>query len=131
MLTPLRSPITPAEKSYQFHHIRTRNLIERTFGAWKSKFQCLKGLRLKLSTSMNVITACAVIWNFLLLAKEVPDEPFEADEYTFVANDLPAETSSSRNKDLERKRLIDGYFTRLAREYYAGRQTQTSVPTSE
>ena len=82
LLTPLRhskkKDFTPAESAYQKSHVRTRNLIERLFGAWKAKFQCLKGMRLKLSTTMNVISACAVIWNFLLAEKD----PLSADEIT-------------------------------------------------
>jgi len=75
MLTPFRSgDLTPAEMAYQTAHIATRNLIERTFGAWKSKFQCLKFLRMKLETNLDVISACAVLWNFLLAEKKTPEE---------------------------------------------------------
>lgn len=87
LMTPLRhskiKEFTPAEAAYQKTHIRTRNLIERTFGAWKAKFQCLKGMRLKLSTTMNVISACAVIWNFLLAEKDA----LSADELAAEEND--------------------------------------------
>ena len=75
LMTPLRSgDHTPAEAKYQEAHKKTRNEIERFFGCWKSKFQCLKGMRLKLDTSLTVISACAVLWNFLLANGELDQE---------------------------------------------------------
>lgn len=120
MLTPLRKqPVLPAEIAYQKAHIKTRNLIERTFGAWKSKFQCLRGLRLKLSNSLHVISACAVLWNFLLAEREDPDEPFVQDEYatsTNSINSLPSFPSSQSKAEGDRKRLflINSYFAQLS-----------------
>ena len=72
LLTPLASPVSLAENKYQKAYIKTRNLIERTFGAWKAKFFCLQTkLRLKLSTSLSVIVACAVLWNFIIKKKKL------------------------------------------------------------
>ncbi|KAK5648003.1 hypothetical protein RI129_002895 [Pyrocoelia pectoralis] len=39
--TPVPNPQTQAEHRYNNAHIRTRNVVERTFGIWKSRFRCL------------------------------------------------------------------------------------------
>lgn len=124
MLTPLRNPCLPAEVLYNKSQILTRNLIERTFGCWKSKFWCLKGLRLKLSTSLNVITACAVIWNFLLDEKEKPNEEYWPDPYAEGATGASTFTHSSR-ADSERTRLIATHFTKESE-----RRERTCLPAN-
>lgn len=63
LLTPLANPITNAEKLYE-SQIRSRNVVERTFGTWKRRFPVLVfGLRLKMETTMSVIQSCAVLHN--------------------------------------------------------------------
>lgn len=62
-MPPLAKPKTIPEKRYQKAQLRTRNIIERSFGAWKKRFPCLKHLRLKLKTSLAVIVATAVDHN--------------------------------------------------------------------
>lgn len=63
LMVPIRNPITNAQKRYNGAQIKTRNTIERTFGVWKRRFPCLNHLRLKLSTSLVVIIAVAVLHN--------------------------------------------------------------------
>lgn len=64
LLTTFRSPTTRAKMEYNLSHARTRNVIERVFGVWKNTFQVLRtGLTTKRETSMNIIVACAVLWN--------------------------------------------------------------------
>lgn len=74
MLTPLQTPSSPAEVRYNYAQIRTRNVVERTFGVWKKIFPCLQlGLKNKLTTSCNIIVACAVLHNLrITLREEVP-----------------------------------------------------------
>lgn len=38
LITPLLNPISHAEKKFQKGFIKTRNIIERVFGAWKRRF---------------------------------------------------------------------------------------------
>lgn len=129
LLTPLRhskkKEFTPAESAYQKSHIRTRNLVERTFGAWKAKFQCLRGMRLKLSTTMNVISSCAVIWHFLLAEKDPlsqdeidaqniilnEEEPLNESDIVSRQNTLAAAGRSKRNM------LISSYFQSFINEH--------------
>lgn len=108
---------SPAEKAYQKSHVSTRNLVERTFGAWKARFQCLKGLRLKLSTSMNVISACAVIWNFL----RMEGDPLSLNEETAMEQQEEPGTEASQTRSsldsagrTKRELLINSYFRHVA-----------------
>ncbi|MCL4157012.1 UNVERIFIED_CONTAM: hypothetical protein GTU68_010418 [Idotea baltica] len=49
LMTPFPQPHTPTQRRYnRAHIIRTRSIIERTFGIWKRRFPALPyGLRVK------------------------------------------------------------------------------------
>jgi nuclease HARBI1 len=75
MMTPFRNPQTAEEMLYNRVQIHVRNTVERKYGVWKRRFPCLSfGLRCKISTSLKVIVACAVLHNFLIDRKD--PEPF-------------------------------------------------------
>ncbi|KAI8440283.1 hypothetical protein MSG28_001639 [Choristoneura fumiferana] len=79
LLTPISNPTTPQEERYNRVQIKARNSVERLFGVWKRRFPCLQiGLATKLSTTANIIVACAVLHN---IAVEVNDG-FEDDDDT-------------------------------------------------
>lgn len=60
----MQNPITPPELKYNKTQIRTRNIIERTFGLWKRKFPCLRrGLANAPNTTVNIILSCALLHN--------------------------------------------------------------------
>ena len=82
LMTPLNNPVTLAEMIYQKKHIKTRNLVERSIGAGKRRFYCLQDLRLKLSNSLVVIVAMAVLWNFLINEKDALEEELTGTENT-------------------------------------------------
>ncbi len=64
LLTPLREPVTQAERQYNEALIRTRVCIERTFGVWKRRFPVLAiGINVKMTTAESVIVATAVLYN--------------------------------------------------------------------
>lgn len=75
LLTPYRSPSSNSEIAFNVSHIKTRNVIERTFGAWKKVFHVLSsGLSTRRDTALNTIVACAVLWNFRRLIYSVEDD---------------------------------------------------------
>ncbi|XP_064649982.1 putative nuclease HARBI1 [Lineus longissimus] len=82
LMTPFRNPNGPAENSFNRAQRRTRSLVERMFGVWKRRFPCLKfGIRCKLTTTMAVIVATAVLHNIAtdLREDDFPDENNEAE----------------------------------------------------
>lgn len=74
LMTPLLNPITQGEVAYNAAHIKTRNVIERTFGVWKRRFPILKlGLGINLQTSLTVIVATGILHNIAILTRD--EEP--------------------------------------------------------
>ncbi|KAK9701963.1 DDE superfamily endonuclease [Popillia japonica] len=67
LITPLtnpRTPRTPAEHLFNESQIRTRNPVERCFGAWKRRFLALAlGIRLHNSKVEAITVAAAVLYN--------------------------------------------------------------------
>lgn len=90
LLTPFLTPQNIHEIMYNASHKSTRNIVERLFGIWKRRFYCLKGiLRTKLSTSIIIICATAVLHNIglqhdIYISDEEEQEGDEND-----ANPLP------------------------------------------
>jgi len=121
MMTPLRNPITPEEICYNKAQILTRNVVERKYGVWKRRFPCLVfGLRCKLSTTLVVIVACAVLHNFCIKQKDqIPPRNQEVEEAikitTIIAegetrriNSLTQNTN--KRADLKRKSYISQLY---------------------
>lgn len=64
LITPLQNVNNEAENLFNKSQIRTRNVVECSYGIWKRRFPGLAfGLRLKLDTTMAVIVATAVLHN--------------------------------------------------------------------
>ena len=67
LFTPVPNSQNEEETRYNRTHVKTRNIVERSFGAWKRKFSCLsKKLNTKLKTTTRIIAACAVLHNVAL-----------------------------------------------------------------
>ncbi|XP_049872110.1 putative nuclease HARBI1 isoform X1 [Pectinophora gossypiella] len=73
VLTPIRpAPEDAPSVRYNRAQIKTRNVVERTFGIWKRRFPCLsRGLGNKLSTVSHIIVSCAVLHNLSLILNDV------------------------------------------------------------
>ena len=80
LLTPFRNPASLAQRRYNSAHRRTRSTVERMFGVWKRRFACLKmTLRTKLTTTLSIIIATAVLHNFAMHMNEPEWEEFDID----------------------------------------------------
>ncbi|KAK9730338.1 DDE superfamily endonuclease [Popillia japonica] len=71
LITPLANPQSPAENLFNESQIRTRNVIERTFGVWKRRFPILSvGMRCRISLMQVVIVATAILLNLARMENE-------------------------------------------------------------
>uniref|UniRef100_A0A674AUD6 DDE Tnp4 domain-containing protein n=1 Tax=Salmo trutta TaxID=8032 RepID=A0A674AUD6_SALTR len=65
LFTPYLQAIGPEQQWYNQAHIRPRGVVERMFGVWKSRFQCLrKTLHFQPKRCCIVIIATAVLPNY-------------------------------------------------------------------
>lgn len=70
-MTPLANPRTNAEIAYNYSHIRTRQVIERTFGIWKRRFAVLSiPMRSRITLIQEIIIATAILHNIAVLNRE-------------------------------------------------------------
>lgn len=67
LFTPILRPQNRSEERYNEAHISTRNTVERCFGVWKQRFQCLlHGMCVKLENVKPTIVALAVLHNIAI-----------------------------------------------------------------
>ena len=110
VLTPISPPPQDAPSvRYNRAQIKTRNIVERTFGIWKRRFPCLsKGLGNKLPTVSYIIVACAVLHNLSLILNDRMSLPEnEDDDRHDQGNSL---VPSSTSGFLIRNTIIENYF---------------------
>ena len=114
LLTPLLSPTTEKEQRYNIAHIKTRNIIERTFGVWKRRFAILnKEIRTKLPTTKKIIMSCAILHN-IARDHNIP-LPDEGEEHFHVQNevvegDAEVEIENDESGLALRRRIIENWF---------------------
>jgi len=81
LMTPVAAPTTPSEIAYNRRHCRTRVVIERCFGLWKSRFRCLDKsggtLLYTAEKACRLVIATAVLHNFCI-SRQIPAEVDEA-----------------------------------------------------
>lgn len=89
LFTPLLNPQGRAQQLYNESHIRTRTIVEHTFGIWKRRFPILAyGSRLKIRTVMIIIIATAVLHN--IAQRRGEDIPPDDDEDVHILENIIA-----------------------------------------
>lgn len=112
LLTPLENPNTAAEHLYNESQIRSRNVIERTFGIWKRRFPILSnGIRTKLPLAQAIIVATAILHNIACKNKDdIPDD--HAGEMLFLEPPNTAHAIRDNAGEVVRNTFIE-YFNQL------------------
>lgn len=114
LLTPLNNPETHAQQLYNESQIRTRNVVERSYGVWKRRFPVLAvGMRVKLQTVLNIIVATAVLHN--IASNNGEEQPPDDPDVYFNIEEIQAEAANMphhRRNDAVRRNLVENYFSR-------------------
>ncbi|KAK5642226.1 hypothetical protein RI129_000731 [Pyrocoelia pectoralis] len=107
LMTPLLQPRTQGERRYNRAHILTRNIVERTFGVLKKRFQILqKEMRFHPTKCGNIIVASCVLHNFGIDVGDV----YQVDEV--IAENAPYHVEVVEERgNLVRRALILNYFS--------------------
>uniref|UniRef100_A0A673XRZ4 DDE Tnp4 domain-containing protein n=1 Tax=Salmo trutta TaxID=8032 RepID=A0A673XRZ4_SALTR len=110
-VTPHLNPQTPEEREYNTSHILARGFIERVFGVWKKRFQCLKeALCTKMDTTLTIIIAVAVLYNFCKRQVDELTEEAEEDLPEENAEDGQLQHAANANGNAVRRTLIENHF---------------------
>lgn len=122
LFTPLLNPEGHAQQLYNESQIRSRSVVEQTFGIWKRRFPILAyGSRLKVRTVMTIIIATAILHNIAQRRREdIP--PLDDDDPNIIENIIadnhvlnpPYPQNEAGNAGLlARNILINDYFNNL------------------
>ncbi|XP_069473149.1 uncharacterized protein [Ambystoma mexicanum] len=83
LMTPIRRPRNRHEEAYNRAHVRTRGMIERTFGLLKARFRCFSrswgSLLYKPVKTGQIVVLCAMLHN-LCMRRNVPLPPDTEDD---------------------------------------------------
>ena len=105
---------TEAEEAYNFHFIRARGCVERTFGVLKARFSVLgpdSRIRLKCETTTVMVVACAVLHNICVRKKvSLEDEiPLNLEDFNQTLSFAATGNSTVRGSAF-RASLIRRFF---------------------
>ncbi|XP_039626032.1 putative nuclease HARBI1 [Polypterus senegalus] len=106
LMTPYPEADPGPQTRFNLAHSRTRAKVEMTIGILKSRFQCLRGLRVSPERACDIIVACVVLHNIATIRGEShppcieedgPEEPLQIFPY-------------NRDGRLLRDRISQNYF---------------------
>ncbi|KAL5550387.1 hypothetical protein UlMin_000563 [Ulmus minor] len=98
------------KEMFNYRHASLRNVIERTFGVWKSRFRILRGiLRYPLEKQRDIVIACAVLHNFIKLfsSEEAAFNPEDDAVDDGNAEDDVGEASTQQQQQRQREESND------------------------
>ena len=136
LLTPIRpcSVSTQPQGRYHKAHTKTRNTIERAFGPWKARFQCLNvsggALQFEPSRCCTIITATGVLHNMCIFDNTpLPGYDEQPPQLPHMVNEVPTYLKGNAGV-LARDRLINNIFNQVAISTIKITSKSLYVPTS-
>nr|XP_039255158.1 putative nuclease HARBI1 [Styela clava] len=115
VMTPFLTPRCVAEQRFNKSLIKSRITIERTFGVWKRVFPCLSfGLRTKIDTTMTIIIATAVLYNFARQQRIITDDYYAEIQDNNISTIMVGPQAQGNNvAGLDKRRqIVQSHFTR-------------------
>ncbi|XP_052468303.1 putative nuclease HARBI1 [Carassius gibelio] len=106
LMTPYPEPEPGPQTRFNLAHSRTRAKVEMTIGILKSRFQCLRGLRVSPERACDIIVACVVLHNIATIRGESHPPCIEEDGPEEHRQILEA----NRDGRLLRDRICQNYF---------------------
>ncbi|KAM7298096.1 hypothetical protein ISCGN_018723 [Ixodes scapularis] len=125
LMTPIRTPKDQPEESYNETLIKTRQVIERTFGILKTRFRCLDksgawtslvGYCCRCRICCRIIVACVVLHNYCRRHHVSLDEPL----VDLSEDEEEEEEDEEEDVDKENNNCPRATRTRRARSMVAG-----------
>lgn len=116
LATPFLLCDTPAKNLYNESQIRTRNVVERSYGVLKRRFPVLSlGMRVQLHTVQAIIVACAVLHNIAVEEHErVPPDELEGFQDMLDATVVPGSAAADNDANVGNARdTLLRYFAQL------------------
>ncbi|RXN18640.1 forkhead box N3-like protein [Labeo rohita] len=106
LMTPYPEPDPGPQTRFNLAHSRTRAKVEMTIGILKSRFQCLRGLRVSPERACDIIVACVVLHNIATIRGESHPACIEED-----GPEEPLQIfAHNRDGRLLRDRICQNYF---------------------
>ncbi|XP_031328675.1 putative nuclease HARBI1 [Photinus pyralis] len=110
LITPINNPQGEIETLFNESLIRTRTVVERTFGIWKRRFPILSvGMRCRVELAQNIIVATAVIHN---IARQERDAIDDLEDDPLIENVLAPPPRNDNDNHHHRRELLE-YFEQL------------------
>ncbi|XP_035841695.1 putative nuclease HARBI1 isoform X4 [Helianthus annuus] len=121
-----RAPRGPKE-IFNYHHSSLRNVIERTFGVWKARWEILQHMHINYTyeTQVKIVLASMAIHNYIR-KKDTCDEGFtmaEQESYT-PNNGRGSNDINEVNEDTSTQHRIDDLYMSAVRDMIAGDLTK-------
>lgn len=111
LMTPIENPANPAEQRYNRSHMRTRVVVEQTFGTLKTRFRCLHrsggALQYDPARCGKIAVACMLLHN-LCVRRGIPMQ--DAVEYHEEAHPPDIGNVNVGHGRVERQELIQQAF---------------------
>ncbi|XP_024980614.1 uncharacterized protein LOC112517417 [Cynara cardunculus var. scolymus] len=115
-----------AKETFNYYHSSLRNVVERTFGVWKARWQILKDMHANYTyeTQVNIVLASMAIHNYVRMNGSF-DEAFDmAQQESYNPHiDIDDEGCGSNNEAHENtsfRRRSDDLYMSVVRDMIAG-----------